>query len=314
MKRRTLFSLGLGTLGIAVGQRRTPNMLSTLVKESAGSSPSVKRLFEKLPEGDVLFEFAAAGDVGTGKRGQYRVAEAMTQRWQLSPYALTLLAGDNIYEKGEIEKVYQAFEKPYAELLRNGVPFYAVLGNHDFRSHQGEDEIAYPGYNMASRYYTFTRTLTQSSIQFFGLDTNQAYLDDAAGRALWQGQLQWLETELSRSPARWKVVFAHHPIYSSGAHGSDLNLAKELSPLFVQHGVQLYINGHDHHYERTEPIDGTTYITAGNGAKLRRVDRSSWTAFASSQLGFATFSVRANDIVVRAINTHSAVYDEALIA
>ncbi len=306
MKRRTLFSLGLGTLGIAVGQRYMPTRLPNLSAEGIGSSLSG----ERLPANDVLLEFAAAGDVGTGKRGQYRVAKAMAQRWQNSPYALALLAGDNIYENGEIEKVNQVFEKPYAELLQNGVRFYAVLGNHDFRSRQGEDEIAYPGYNMASRYYTFT----QSSVQFFGLDTNQAYIEGKAGKTLWQAQLQWLETELKRSPARWKVVFAHHPIYSSGAHGSDLNLAKDLSSLFAQYGVQLYINGHDHHYERTESIDGTTYITVGNGAKLRRVGRSGWTAFASSQLGFTTFSVLANDILVRAIDTHSAVYDEALIA
>ena len=309
MKRRTLFSLGLGAFGIAVGQRYIPTVLANPLAESAGMLSG-----ERLPESDVLFEFAAAGDVGTGKRDQYRVASAMTQHWQVSPYALMLLAGDNIYENGEIEKVNQVFERPYAMLLQNDVRFYAVLGNHDVRSHQGKDEIAYPGYNMAARYYTFIRTFARSSVQFLGLDTNQAYLDNAAGKALWQEQLQWLETELMRSPARWKVVFAHHPIYASGAHGSDRNLAKDLSPLFSQYGVQLYINGHEHHYERTEPIDGTTYITTGNGAKLRRVGRSSWTAFASSQLGFTTFSVRANDIVVRAIDTHSAVYDEALIA
>lgn len=314
MKRRKLFSLGLSSLIATAGQHYLPNFSTDLTakasfaKSANGTASKIANALQQASGSEeALFKFAVAGDVGTGKKGQYNVAKAMTQHWQASPYSFTLLAGDNIYENGEIEKINRAFERPYAELLQNGVKFYAVLGNHDIRDRQGEDQIAYPGYNMPSRYYTFT----QSSVQFFGLDTNLAYAGDA--QADWRDQLGWLRAELARSPARWKVVFAHHPIYASGRHGSDSGLAADLAPIFAEYGVQLYINGHEHHYERTQPIDGTTYITSGNGAKLRRVGRSDWTAFSKSQLGFTTFSVYPNHIVVSAIDTENTVYDEAVI-
>ncbi|MBD1872888.1 metallophosphoesterase [Nodosilinea sp. FACHB-131] len=286
MKRRALLSLGLGGFAAAVGRRywtRTP----------AGNG--------------ALLNFMAAGDVGTGAEEQHAVAQAMIQRQRMAASALVLLTGDNIYEDGEIEKIDRVFEQPYADLLRQNIKFYAVLGNHDIRTNNGEDQVSYPGYNMAGRYYTFTRQF----VQFFALDTTQAI--DSDDKSPWMAQLDWFETELRRSQAPWKIVFAHHPLYSSGSHGSHQSLIDELSPLFAEHGVQLYINGHDHNYERTEPIDGTTYITSGNGAKLRPVDRSVWTATASSQLGFTAFSVFADRIEVKAIDTNNAAYDEVSI-
>lgn len=235
----------------------------------------------------------------------------MATRWRANPFQTVLLLGDNIYESGEISRIAEAFEQPYAELLQRDVKFYAVLGNHDFRTRQGEDEIAYPGYNMSDRYYTFTR----DSVQFFALDTNQFYIHHDSNReTLWSAQRQWLTTELKRSQAQWKIVFAHHPLYSSGHHGSDGDLAQALSPIFKAYGVQLYINGHDHHYERTQPIDGTTYITAGNGGQsIRQVGKSRWTAHASARLGFAIFDVHDDQIVVKAMGENGNTFDEASI-
>ena len=301
LTRRSFISLGLGGLAVAAGCRYLPSWAGENSTDNASTDSSA--------EGEVLLKFMAVGDVGTGAQGQYAVAEAMAQRWQSFPFPLALLTGDNIYENGEIDRVNEVFERPYANLLQNGVEFYAVLGNHDFRTNQGDNEVSYPGYNMPSRYYTFVK----GSVQFFALDTNQAYSHARHRETPWDAQLRWLKTELKRSSAPWKVVFAHHPIYSSGWHGSDRDLARDLSPLFAEYGVQLYINGHDHNYERTRLINGTTYITSGNGAKLRRVGRSRWTAYSSSQLGFTAFDVYADRVVISAIDTNNNVYDEAYI-
>ena len=264
MNRRTLVAFGLGSFSAAVGGR-----YFWVSKRPIATGSEVERtvpLELSADLGDALFQFAVVGDVGTGENGQYVVAKAMTRQWQSSPFSLVLLTGDNIYYAGEIEKAADAFERPYADLLKGGVKFRAVLGNHDFRTNRGEDQVAYPGYNMSARYYTFT----EQSVQFFALDTNLAAVEDRDDKA-WQDQLQWLRTELARSPALWKIVFAHHPVYSSGYHGSSAGLIESLTPIFAEYGVQLYINGHDHNYERTKPIDGTTYITSGNGALLRPV-------------------------------------------
>jgi predicted phosphodiesterase len=310
LKRRVLISLGLGGLTAAIGQQYVCRQALKTAIALPGNSPEGSQPASSSNNSDNRsFQFVVIGDVGTGEPGQYAVARAMEQYWQSTPFPVVLLAGDNIYENGEIQRIEAVFERPYADLLQKGVKFYATLGNHDFRANQGEDEIAYPGYNMAGRYYSFTH----QSAQFFVLDTNQAYLSDNLRETPWNAQVQWLRKALRNSNAPWKVVFAHHPIYSSGMHGSDRELERALSPLMAEYGVQLYINGHDHNYERTEPINGTTYITSGNGAKLRSVGRSNWTAYASSQLGFTAFEVQTDRIVIKAFDTNNDVYDEAYI-
>ena len=104
-------------------------------------------------------------------------------------------------------------------------------------------------------------------------------------------QLPWLEESLSRSTARWKIVFLHHAIFSSAykrslfkggrGHGKDpgvLKLRALLKDRFMNHKVDVVFAGHDHVVEKTRaqvsPVTGhkITYITAGGGSKLRKGD------------------------------------------
>jgi len=182
------------------------------------------------------------------------------------------------------------------------VKFQACLGNHDIRTDNGDPQVRYPGFNMnGRRYYTFRR----DRVQFFALDTNS--------NADWQNQLTWLEKELSSSNAPWKVVFGHHPIYSSGVYGSNQAFIKTFTPLFQKYGVQLYINGHEHSYERTRAIDGTTYLTCGAGAGNRPVGRSKWTEYSTSDLSFATYEVYPDRIELNAIATNNRIFDRGII-
>lgn len=250
-----------------------------------------------------LLRFVSVADAGTGAQGQYAVAEAMTRYHQQKTFDLAVLGGDNIYNDGEIEKISAVFERPYEPLLSQGVKFHACLGNHDIRTDNGDPQVRYPGFNMQNRrYYTFRR----DPVQFFALDTNE--------NADWQNQLVWLEQELSQSNAPWKVVFAHNQIYSSAHYGVNHELIKTLTPLFKKYGVQLYINGHDHVYERSKPIEGTTYLICGAGAGTRPVGRSSWTAYSAEKLSFAAYEVYRDRIEISAIGTDHQVFDRGVIS
>jgi predicted MPP superfamily phosphohydrolase len=251
---------------------------------------------------DVLFRFVSVADTGTGAKEQYAVAKAMKYYHQRNPYNLVILAGDNIYHNGEIEKVKAVFERPYKPLLRKGVKFYACLGNHDIRTDNGVPQTQYPGFNMqGKRYYTFVR----NSVQFFALDTNS--------NADWENQLIWLEKELSLSKAAWKIVFGHHQIYASGIYGINYKFIKILTPLFKKYGVQLYINGHEHHYERTSSINGTTYVTCGAGSGNLAVRSSEWTQYSTSKLSFAAYHVYPDRIEVCGIGTDNRILDQGII-
>lgn len=279
LRRRHLLRLVLGSATALVTSRRA----------WAGAGGNPERL-----------HWLATADSGSGDRNQLAVAAAMAALQRRDPADLVILGGDNIYNSGEISRVEAAFERPYRELLRAGVPFHAVLGNHDIRTSNGSGQLAYPGFGMKGRWYTLRR----GPVEFVMLDTN--------GNAAWQHQLPWLKWVLAASSAPWKVVVGHHPIYSSGLYGNDRAAIARLTPLFRRHGVQLYINGHDHNYERSRPIDGTTYLVVGNGgATLRPVVPGPNSARAVSTHGFASLHADVDALTIEAWTSSGERLDQA---
>ena len=276
------------------------------IKSSNSDSKANSEILETAEE--PLLRFAAIADNGFGSPDQFAVAKSMWETYQQKPYAFVLMAGDNIYSYGEISLAKARFEDPYAPLLSKDVKFYAVLGNHDIvKSNNGLDQINYQPFNMSDRYYSFTKgDINEGMVEFFALDTNR--------NAPWDAQLAWLEQQLAQSTAPWKIVYGHHPLYSSGRHGSNPELTAKLAPIFAKHKVPLYLCGHDHGYERSIPLDGTIYIVnGGGGAPLYKFGRSPQTAFVSSQFSFMTFDVYQDKIITKAIATDGKVFDRAII-
>jgi calcineurin-like phosphoesterase family protein len=209
-----------------------------------------------LPNEKDSLKFAIIGDSGTGNSAQFKVAEKLNAVRAKFPYEFVLMMGDNLYS-GSAEKDFRKkFETPYKPILDAGIKFYASLGNHD-----NPNERYYKMFNMnGERFYTFK---TKGNARFFALDTN--YMD--------KPQLQWLEKELAASGSDWKIVFFHHPLYSSGGtHGSDLQLREQLEPLFLKYGVDAVFAGHEHFYERIKPQKGIYYFVSGGAGKVRKGD------------------------------------------
>lgn len=304
LNRRSFLTLGgLSSVGLAFLFRQQRPFSGANGLLPATAVPKISRPDDNQP----LLHFVAVADTGTGVKGQYAVAKAMAAYHAQTPYNLVILAGDNIYSNGvipdgDMRRIVDVFEKPYQPLLQKGVKFHAALGNHDIITGNGEPQLRYPGFNMnGQRYYTLQRDL----VQFFALDLNPG--------AHLSAQRTWLQKQLGQSKAPWKIVFSHFPIYSSGVYGVDRDLIRELTPLFKKYGVQLYINGHDHNYERTQTINGTTYLTCGAGAGLRPVSTSKWTAYSSSQLSFAAVTVYRDRMEIKGINTQNQVFDQGTI-
>lgn len=306
IKRRVFLLLsglaGLGAFGFGrwLGQRANAVYRSPAAPAAAPPELTPGQLAAQPKE--LLLRFVATADTGSGDRNQFAVGAAMAQYHQQAPYNLVVLAGDNIYNDGEISKIRDVFEAPYAAIRQRGVQFRACLGNHDIRTANGDPQVAYAGFNMPDRYYTFQ----QNGVQFFALDTN--------GNANWDAQLSWLEQALKQSQARWKIVFGHHPVYASGVYGPNPEFIRTFTPLFQKYGVQLYINGHEHHYERTQPIAGTTYLITGHGgASLRAVGQHDWTAYAVSRHGFSAVEVYRDRIEIQGIGIDQQVFDRGVI-
>jgi len=207
----------------------------------------------RLPNKKESFHFAVIGDTGTGGRAQYEVAAQLTQFHNVFPFEVVLMLGDNIYGSEKPNDFVQKFERPYEQMLKGGVKFFAALGNHD-----DPNQRMYKPFNMnGERYYTFK---PRDRVRLFSLDSN--YLD--------RKQIEWLEKELKGSDSDWKMVYFHHPLFSSGeAHGPAEQLRKILEPLFIQNNVSIVFSGHEHFYERLKPQKGIYYFIQGGSAKLR---------------------------------------------
>jgi hypothetical protein len=83
-------------------------------------------------------------------------------------------------------------------------------------------------------------------------------LDGTAALDLGQlaSQTSWLDQQLARPGARWKVVLFHQPIFTCARPGDTPPLKTAWVPIFEKHGVDLVLQGHDHCYSRLTAADG----------------------------------------------------------
>ena len=72
-------------------------------------------------------------------------------------------------------------------------------------------------------------------------------------------QERWLRQDLQENKRPCTLAYAHHPRFSSGINGSSANLTALWQALY-EYGADVYLCGHDHHYERFAPQrpDGTS--------------------------------------------------------
>jgi predicted phosphodiesterase len=255
-----------------------------------------------LPNKDGSFKFAVLGDFGTGDQTQYELADQMVKLRQRFKYEIVVLVGDNLYGSERPQDFQNKFEIPYKPLLDAGVKFYAALGNHDAR-----EQRYYKLFNMDGKlYYTFS---PKSDIRFFVFESTYPVPE----------QIEWLEKELKASGSAWKIVYFHHPLYSSGErHGSDLRLREVLEPLFVKYNVSVVLTGHDHFYERLKPQKGIAYFVVGSGGQLRKGNIDRGTGLTANgfdtDLAFMAAEITGDEMYFNTISRAGQTIDSGVLA
>lgn len=237
--------------------------------------------------------FLVVGD--WGRDGRDRQAEVAAQMGELAGrerVAFVISTGDNFYDSGVESVDSPRWRTSYEDVYRHPalqVPWYVVLGNHDYRGDEGA-QIAYSRrstrWRMPARWYERSLPLpgggradfffldTQPFVEEYRKDTRMAGLDPADR----DRQLAWLEQRLTASRADWRIVVGHHPVFSKGRHGDTPELVRDLKPLLERHHVQLYLNGHDHDMQHLV-VDGVNYVTSGAGSRTRATRRGPATRF-----------------------------------
>ena len=225
----------------------------------AGITRTCPRFSGSSPSERLTTHFAAVGDYGYDGAWEARVATLVDC---FEPDFIVTL-GDNNYTAGaadwidrNIGKYFQAYIFPYVGEYGPGARenrFFPSLGNHDWFTAGAQPYLDYFELPGNERYYDVVR----GDVHLFALDSDANEPDGITSDSI---QGQWLREKLAASTAPWRVVYMHHPPYSSSTHGST----PEMQWPYREWGANLVLSGHDHTYERLAR-DGLTYVVCGVG-------------------------------------------------
>ena len=171
---------------------------------------------------------------------------------QLQPDAFLML-GDLQYETGSSQDFATRFEPTFGEFKSI---IWPVPGNHEYFTRGARGYFDYfngvgaDSGRAGSRrrgYYSFEL----GAWHIVALNTNCQEIGGCGPRS---PQVAWLKADLAAHPARCTLAFSHSAPFSSGEHGSD-PLLRDLWQVLYDGGVDVYLAGHDHQYERFGPQD-----------------------------------------------------------
>ena len=267
--------------------------------------------------GPGAFDFMVFGDSGQYTPGQVDI----TARIVLERPSFVLHLGDIAYNEGTFEQ-FQIRYFDYYRSIMSRVPFFATPGNHEYTMGDATAYLAVHGHPTRTvptadrgRYYSFD----WGNAHFVSIDSNTPLI-----RAAEEGgqMLQWLEHDLNATRQFWKIVFFHHPPYAVGPNETNIlcALAREkIVPILETYGVHLVFSGHEHSYQRSQPIrggaianpnQGTVYITSGGGGGgLYPVWEGPLISAAKSDFHYLRVGVTDGELVLKAINGSGTIID-----
>jgi tartrate-resistant acid phosphatase type 5 len=242
------------------------------------SSPEAEALTPtKRPVSSPAIAFAVIGDFGDDTQPNEGKVASLVKGWGPD---FIITTGDNNYPRGEANFIANNITKHYGEYIGNANNkqpnrFFPSLGNHDWDTAGAKAHLDYFDLPGNKRYYQFRR----GPVEFFAIDSDTREPDGVQPDSK---QAQWLKDALATSSAPWKVVFFHHPPYSSGHHGST----NYMQWPFQRWGASVVLTGHDHSYERVV-VQGFPYFVVGlGGARIAAFKKKPEIQGATEDFGF----------------------------
>ncbi len=250
--------------------------------------------------------------------------------------------GDNFYDIGVSSTTDPLWQEYYTSLYTapaTFVPWYPIMGNHDYGGQNPQPEIDYYLERKDSRWtfpdYQYTKVWSipgsTRTLQIIFINTitlcpearakqigwppnptnaipNPDATSAAQNRYVWQPTLQWIQSTLSHSTADWVLVAGHYHFFTNSEGEQNTTeaacLQQRLLPLLQHHNVAAYMNGHEHNFQHYH-LDGIHFLTVGHGcdrATALLPGTPTGLLFNLTIGGFATMHVTGNDLNLKYID------------
>lgn len=195
-----------------------------------------------------------------------------------------ILSCGDMLEDGKLENWNENFFKKIS--IFEGIPFAASQGNNDTGKNLF---LNYLG--LKRRYYS----VKYGCLKIYILDSNLPMGKDSK-------QYKWLSQKLTHHKNGWNIVVYHHGSYvSTEPDLSSTKYREDLCSLLKMNDVHLVLNGHNHIYDRTTPINGITYVTVPTlSGKPNKVKVNKESGYYANNLqnfyGYINFTATQNKI------------------
>ncbi|MFG6535669.1 metallophosphoesterase family protein [Sulfitobacter sp. 1A16787] len=289
---RTLLATTVALILIAGTEGQVFSIAASGIRSLASPLPSDMFDTNRVHKLDVALPFSvlAAGDIASCANGGYLGRTDRNLRYAvglprteatpnegmietkniLEQYseAAVLALGDLVYRRGEAVGFEDCYDPHWGAAWERTWP---TPGNHEYHS------------PFAYAYYDYWQDRA-------GPDRNGYYalqagnwlilsLNSEVNASEGSAQAKWAKEVLAAHPDNCTAAYFHKPAYSSVVR-SGSNDARALFRLVAEAGVRFVLNGHNHFYERTAPLDaegkptedGTIAFIVGAGGKSTRGD------------------------------------------
>lgn len=268
------------------------------------------------------FTFVYLGDVQEGTKSKW--SRVIRQAFRAASDPKFFLYTGDIINRSFLNNEWGEWHHG-AGFIHSEVPLIATPGNHEYTKSKDDDErdlqhlcpywkagFNFPRNGVAELEETVYYVDYQGT-RLISLDTH-ILLRDSRFR---QAQYEWLERILQESTTQWKVVFMHHPLYSS-YRGDNETLKALFEPLFKKYGVHLVLQGHDHTYARGKvPKNGVgpTYVVSVSGPKMYKERKDmSWAekTITDTQL-YQLITIKRDELIYRSYSATGNLVDEFVV-
>jgi acid phosphatase type 7 len=132
-----------------------------------------------------------------------------------------------------------------------------IPGNHEY-------EVA-----GAKAYYRYFKSRTPDHPGYYAYDINgwRVYALNARCRSLdCDAEARWLDRDMTANPRECSLIATHEPRYSSGGTHGGTAVVAPFWRVALRHHADIALAGHEHNYERFEPMDASGHLDA-NGIR-----------------------------------------------